>query len=126
MKSFALSLLLLTTIPAWHAAFAADAKPDPYTAAVTAYITAAGEQLGAIRAELEVQTKGASDAVKQKYADVYAELDRTDKGLAELKAAKPADFDRLKAEFESTRDKMIKLHAAVRHPEKPQPAADAR
>jgi len=118
MKSITLSLLFLGLLPAWHAASAAETKPDPYTAAVAAYITAAGQQLGAIRAELEAETKGATDAVKQKYAGVHAELELTEKGLEQLRAAKPADFDRRKAEFESTRDRMLKMIEAVRHPAK--------
>lgn len=98
--------------------FADDSKTDPYTAAVTSYISAAGQQLGAIRAELEAETKGATDAVKQKYAGVFAGLDRTEKELDKLRAAKPEDFDRRKAEFESTRDKMLRMIEAVRRPAK--------
>lgn len=110
--------LLLVSLLGSSLGFADDSKTDPYTAAVTSYIAAAGQQLGAIRAELEAETKGATDAVKQKYAGVHAELERTEKGLEQLRAAKPADFDRRKAEFESTRDKMLRMIEAVRRPAK--------
>jgi hypothetical protein len=121
MKSPVTVLLLLGLSFGCSAAFAGEAKPDSYATAVTSYITAAGQQLGAIRAELEAETKGATDAVKQKYAGVYAGLERTEKELEQLRAAKPADFDRRKAEFESTRDKMLRMIEVARYPAKSHP-----
>jgi len=111
-----LSLLCLAggllILPAAGAADAAN--PDAYTQAVASYITAASQQLSAIRNEVDAATRNATEAVKQKYARVYAELDRSDKVLAALKTAEAQDFDKFKAEFELTRDKMIKALDTVR------------
>lgn len=88
---------------------------DPYARAVVAYVTGAGQQLHATRVEVDAVTRKAPDDVKQKYAGVYAGLAKSDELLESLKIAAPKDFDRLKADFERTRDDMIKQLAAVRH-----------
>jgi hypothetical protein len=114
MKSIILRLLIACVWLGGSAVFAGEAKGDPYRQAVQAYVVAAGQQLSAIRGEIDAATKDGTDAVKQKYAAVYTELDRTDKSLEILKTADAKDFDRLKADFESTRDAMIKLLEKVR------------
>ncbi len=119
MKSKFFSLVLGCSLLILPAAIAAEtANPDPYTQAVATYITAAGQQLHAIRNEVDAVTKNATDpAVKQRYVRVYAELDRSARILDALKTAETKDFDRLKAEFELTRDKMVKVLDAVRRGE---------
>jgi len=115
MKSIILRLVVFCTLLGLPAAFAGEtANPDPYAQAVAAYVNGAGQQLHAIRAEVDAVTKNAPESVKQKYAGVHAGLAQSDKMLEELKAAGPKDFDRLKADFERTRDEMIKLLEAVR------------
>lgn len=114
MKSTITRILFACALLGAPMAFAADLKADPYTQAVTAYVTAAAQQMSAIRAEIDTETKGATEAVKQKYAEVYAGLDRSDKALENLKGAAAKDFDRLKAEFEATREATIKLLGKVR------------
>lgn len=118
MKNITSYLTWLCALVGFSAAFAGE-KPatDSYTQAVTAYVNAAGQQLHAIRGEVDAATKNATEAVKQKYAGVYAQLDRCDKMLGGLKAAGQKDFDPLKAKFEQGRNKMVKLLEAARRAE---------
>ncbi len=114
MKSILCRLVLLGTLCGLPAVLAVEAI-DSYTQAVGTYVTGAGQQLHAIRREVDAVTQKAPDDVKQKYAGVYAGLAKSDKLLESLKVAESKDFDRLKADFERTRDAMIKQLETVRH-----------
>ena len=108
-----LMLSMLLGLPAAYAVD--DTTPNPYAQAVANYVTAAGRELDAIRGEIDVGAKQGDESRKQKYAAVYAELNRSAKSLEALKAAEPKDFDRLKADYERTRGEMVvKLDQARR------------
>jgi len=109
MKNIITRLLILAVLSGLPVAQATDdTAPDSYAQAVAAYVTAADQQLHAIRSQVEAGTKNASESLKGKYAGVFGELGRLEKSLEVLKTAKQQDFDRLKAAFEHTRDAMIR------------------
>jgi hypothetical protein len=90
------------------------AQQDPYTQAVTAYVTAAGQELAAIRGQIDAETKEGSADLKKKFVAAAAALDRTEKLLEKLKTASSKDFDLVKAEFERSRNETVKELALAR------------
>jgi hypothetical protein len=101
--------LMLTLTGMLRAAEPIEAPQSDYARAVQTYVDGATQQLRDIRASVDAQVGSApSDEVKKRFAMAYTKLDRSDKVLAELKKAGPADFDRIKLKFEQTRDDMIK------------------
>src|SRR5512135_884728 len=100
MKAMFFRLPLFCVLLGLMAAYAAeDAPADAYAQAVTAYVTAANEQLVAIRTEVDAATKNATERVKRQYAEVYRKLTQCEELVAQLKIAGPADFDPAKAKF---------------------------
>ncbi len=84
------------------------AAPTAYEAAVKSYVDAASHEVQAIRQEVDTANKDATPEVKRRYADFYAQLEVCEKLLAELKAAAPSDFDRVKARYEQQRTVLVK------------------
>ena len=115
IKSILPQLVLLGALIGLPAAFAGEkTKTDPYTQAVTVYVESASQQLRSIRGEVDAVTKNSTDIVKQRYVEVYHELDRCDKLIARMKNAEQVDFDRTKAKFEHARAEMIEVLQTVR------------
>lgn len=117
IKILRFALLLSAALPfSLNAASVAPAaRPQSdYERAVKSYIDAASEQLTAIRADVDLLLKDAKDDAKKPLEKVSAGFARCDKLLAELKKAGPADFDRVKSEFELTRNKLLKELDAAR------------
>ncbi|HEX2855715.1 MAG TPA: hypothetical protein VHO24_20940 [Opitutaceae bacterium] len=113
IKSLRLALLLSAALPLASLAASSTASvsspQSDYDRAVKSYIDAASEQLTAVRAEVDLLVAGAKDdSAKERLEKVAAGFARCDKVLAELKKAGPADFDRIKSEFELTRNKLLK------------------
>lgn len=82
--------------------------------AVKEYVTAATQQLRDIRAEVDLDVKNRGGNTKERYANVYFGLDRSDSLLALLKVAPAARFDEAKLIFETARGEMTKELEAVR------------
>ena len=114
-KTLPLAILLSFTLPG--ALPAADRpRVDPqseYARAVKSYVDAAGVQLQAVRENLDALVKNAPDEAKDRFKKTSETLEETVKVLAQLKTAIPADFDRIKAEFERTREKLLKELSAA-------------
>lgn len=92
-----------------------SSAPSAYDQAVQSYIDAATKEMAAIRGQADGTVGSApEDAVKQRFAKVYSQLDECDKLLAELKKATPADFDKIKLRFEQARTTAIKSLEAAR------------
>jgi len=109
--------LLMLSLPLARAAAEAVADPQAaYEHAVRAYVDAAGDQLKAIRTELDrlVKTAASADG-RKRFELVYPKLDQADQMLADLKNAGPADFDSIKSKFEQTRADMLKTLDAARN-----------
>lgn len=79
-----------------------------YAKAVKSYIDAATDNVRAIRGEVDGPLKDASEETKGRFSKVYVALERCEKLLADLKKAGPVEFDRIKAEFEIARAKVMK------------------
>jgi uncharacterized protein involved in exopolysaccharide biosynthesis len=106
-----LGLLACLSTPCLWAAEPAP-EPDPaYVAAVKSYITAASVEMQAVRQETDAANKNALPEVKKRYADLYAQLERCEKLLAELRSAPSSEFDRVKARYEQQRDVLLKQRA---------------
>jgi len=116
MKNHRLILLLLGLTSG--ALIAADQKASPlspYEQAVQSYVDAATDQLRTIRAEVDAELGTApTEETKKRFEPAYAKLDQTDRVLAALKKAGPADFDRIKLRFEHTRADAVKAIEAAR------------
>lgn len=125
MKLKISSFVVLLSLSLPRAAFAAEtaARPQPpvtaaqseYAKAVRNYVDAATDQMRAIRMNVDANVEKSPEATKARFKKVYEELEKTDKLLKELKRAGPADFDRIKLEFELTRNKVLKdIDAALK------------
>lgn len=112
MKSLISSLVLLCSLFGLPAVIAA--QNDPYAQAVAAYVTAAGQELTAIRGQVDAETKDGAESVKQRFAAAYAALEKADALLEKLKKAEPRDFDRVKAELERARGETVKALEVAR------------
>jgi hypothetical protein len=111
-----LCLLLLSGSRALAADDQMAESQTAYAQAVREYIDAAGDNLKAIRAELDGLVKTATSADgKKRFELVYSKLDQTDELLADLRKAGPADFDSIKSKFEQTRADMLKMLDAARN-----------
>jgi hypothetical protein len=108
-KTLSFAILLSFTLPG--ALRAADQTLDPqseYSKAVKAYVDAAGVQLQAVRDNLGALTKSATGEAKERYQKASETLEQTEKVLSRLKTTTAMDFDRVKAEFERSREKLLK------------------
>lgn len=113
-------ILLCTSLSSPVALWAANSSSSTaaaqaeYARAVKSYIDAADVHIRALRTEIDAQLKDASDETKKRFSKVYAELDRCEKLLEVLKNTGSKNFDRVKAEFEATRGKLLKEVEAAR------------
>jgi Skp family chaperone for outer membrane proteins len=117
MKSILLILLctsLSLPLASSAAAAAATSAQTEYADAVKSYVDAAEVHVRALRGEIDAQLKDASDDTKKRFNKVYAELDKCDKLVGDLKTTGPKNFDRVKAEFEATRGRLLKELEAAR------------
>ena len=84
-----------------------------YSKAVKSYVDAATDHLKSVRNLVETRLKDASGETKERFRKTNDAIEETDRLLSQLKNAAPRDFDRIKAEFEKSRDRMVKeLEAA--------------
>ena len=102
-----LAFVLTASMPVAFAASAQTAPLTEYQKAVKSYVDAATTDLGAVRSGIEAEAKDATSAVKPREG-VTGALERCEKLLADLKKAGPADFDRVKAEYEKARSALGK------------------
>ncbi|HTL66803.1 MAG TPA: hypothetical protein VL200_04005 [Lacunisphaera sp.] len=86
---------------------AIETPDDAYHKAVAAYVEAAANQVNAIRAQVDAESRNGSEATRKRYADVYDRLTQCDKLIAQLRSADTSDFDPRKKDFETT------LHEAI-------------
>lgn len=111
MKSTRL-LILLALLSSPCVLSAADSLKNSaqieYAKAVKSYVDAASEHLQALRTEIDAQLKDAGEETKKGYENVYAALSKCEKLVANLKNADPVNFDRVKADFEAARGKLLK------------------
>lgn len=92
----------------------ATAAQAEYANAVKSYVDAAEEHIRALRGQIDAQLKEASDDTKKSFEKVFGELAKCEKLVGELKNTGPKNFDRVKAEFEATRGKLLKEIEAAR------------
>lgn len=110
-----LSLLLLSA--SFTGLVAAEIHTSPqaaYAQAVKSYVDGATQEINAIRSEADAEVKAAPESQKKNYEAVYKKLDRCDRLIADLKAAGPSTFDKVKLEFEKTRAETNKALASAR------------
>ncbi len=93
---------------------AVETPDDAYQKAVTAYVEAAANQVNAIRAQVDAESRNGTEAVKKRYADVYDRLAQCDKLVAQLRNADSSDFDPRKKEFETALNEAIAALEAAR------------
>lgn len=118
IKSLRLALLLSAALPfalpAGAVATPAEVPPSEYDKAVRSYLDAASQQLTAVRSDVELMLKDAKDEAKERLEKLAPGFERCDRLLADLQKAGPADFDRIKSEFELIRNKVLKQLDAAR------------
>lgn len=107
-KSVSFAILLSFMLPAALPAATAIDPQSEYAKAVKSYVDAATEHLKAVQSNVEAQLKNATDETKDRFKKTNEAIERTGKLLSQLKDAAPADFDRIKLEFERSRDQMVK------------------
>jgi hypothetical protein len=101
------TLALAAKLPAADPAMASP--QSAYDQAVKSYVDAATDQIHAIRNQVDAEVGPTPvDAVKQRFAKAYSQLDDCEQLLAKLKSAGPPDFDKIKAQFEQKRAEMLK------------------
>jgi hypothetical protein len=105
-----LSLCLVVQFAMLLNAPAAEAE-SAYQQAVSAYVTAAGGELQAMRAQAEAAQDAAPEDKKENYKDFFAKLEKCEATHKTLKTAK--DFDKTKALYEQQRLEAVKAWAKV-------------
>ncbi len=112
LRSLALSVAFLGSVWTAHAqAVNADnVISDPYTAAVSAYITAANRELSAFEGEIKA---GEKSGQAQRFADARVELKDCRQLLQQLGNADQQNFDALKARYEQSRAELRRRIAAA-------------
>lgn len=108
-----LSLLVLWPFVLWNGLRAETVLSD-YQKAVNAYVEAAGKELQAIETQVGAALKEADEAKRAAYRGFFERFEKCQEAYERLKTAKPADFDRLKAQYEQLRKESLQALAAVR------------
>ena len=89
---------------------------SPYERAVKVYVEAATNEVQAMHRQVDALCHDATPETKTRYAGVYAKLELCEKLLADLRSAAPADFDRIKEQYERERANLGKARVEADRP----------
>jgi hypothetical protein len=110
-----LSLCLLIPFCLATASRAETAISD-YDKAVKAYVTAAGQEVQALKLQAEQSFKAVTESKKDAYQEFQAAFGKYQAAYEKLKQAAPKDFDPLKAQYEKQRQLALTAYATAQKP----------
>ena len=113
MKILPFLLFLTASSVGLTAAQIHSSPQSAYAQAVKSYVEAATQEISAIRASVDAQVNAAPETQRKGFDAVYKKLDRCDRLIADLKAAGPATFDKVKIQFERARAEAVKALTAA-------------